>query len=103
MVLIVMYVTQLGPNQPNRCSAALPVRARACQIRAPKTHVLGRFSRGPYPGHVTGRAESAAGQPITDLILIKILHSIFSIQCYTGVLSFIVIVKKQLSAKGMPC
>ena len=53
MVLIVMYVTQLGPNQPNRCSAALPVRARACQIRAPKTHVLGRFSRGPYPDHVT--------------------------------------------------
>ena len=42
-----MCATQLNPNQPNHYIAALPVRAREHQIRAPKKCILGKMSRGP--------------------------------------------------------
>ena len=45
--------TQLDPNQNNQCFAASPVRARGCQIRAPKKGILGGLSRDSYPPHVT--------------------------------------------------
>ena len=52
-VLIVMFTTQLNPNQPYHCFTALPVRACERQIRAPKKHVLGGISRFSYWDHVT--------------------------------------------------
>ena len=45
-VLIMICATLLGPNQPNQCFTASPVRARGRQIRAPKKHILGGLSRG---------------------------------------------------------
>ena len=48
-----MCATLLDPNQPNQCFAALPVRARERQIRAPKKGILGVRTRGSYPTRVT--------------------------------------------------
>ena len=42
-----------NPNRPSQCFTASPVRARERQIRAPKKSILGVFSRGTYPTHVT--------------------------------------------------
>ena len=52
-VLIMMCATLIDPNQPNQCFAASPVRARGCQIRAPKKGILGGLSRDSSPPHVT--------------------------------------------------
>ena len=48
-----MGATQLNPNQPNHYFAALPVRAREHQIRAPKKCILGGLSRSAYWYRVT--------------------------------------------------
>ena len=53
LVPIMMCATQLNPNQPNHYFAALPVRAREHQIRAPKKCILGGLSRGTYSDRVT--------------------------------------------------
>ena len=45
--------TLLGPNQPNQCFTASPVRARERQIRAPKKGILGGMTRVPYWDNVT--------------------------------------------------
>ena len=45
--------TLLGPNQPNQCFTASPVRARGRQIRGPKMRILGGICRSSYPAHVT--------------------------------------------------
>ena len=39
--------TLLGPNQPNQCFTASPVRARGRQIRGPKMRILGGICRAP--------------------------------------------------------
>ena len=52
-VPIMMCATQLNPNQPNHYFAALPVRAREHQIRAPKKCILGGMSRQTYWDNVT--------------------------------------------------
>ena len=52
-VPIMMCATQLNPNQPNHYFAALPVRAREHQIRAPKKCILGELGRGSYSDRVT--------------------------------------------------
>ena len=48
-----MCAAQINPNIPNQCFTASPVRARGCQIRAPKKGILGGLSRDSYPPHVT--------------------------------------------------
>ena len=45
--------TLLGPNQPNQCFTASPVRARGRQIRGPKMRILGGIRRSSYPNNVT--------------------------------------------------
>ena len=52
-VPIMMYATQLNPNQPNYHFTASPVRARERQIRAPKKHILGGLTRSSYLDSVT--------------------------------------------------
>ena len=52
-VPIMMYAMQLNPNQPNNHFAALPVRAREHQIRAPKKHIIWGLCRGSYSHRVT--------------------------------------------------
>ena len=52
-VPIMMYATQLNPNQPNHDFIALPVRAREHQIRAPKKHIICGLSMGSYSHRVT--------------------------------------------------
>ena len=52
-VPIMMYATQLNPNQPNHDCTALPVRAREHQIRAPKKHIIWGLCRGSYSHRVT--------------------------------------------------
>ena len=52
-VPIMMYATQLNPNQPNHHFTASPVRAREHQIRAPEKCILGVLGRGPYWDNVT--------------------------------------------------
>ena len=52
-VLIMICATLLGPNQPNQCFTASPVRARGRQIRGPKMRILGGICRSSYPAHVT--------------------------------------------------
>ena len=52
-VPIMICATLLGPNQPNQCSTASPVRARGRQIRGPKMRILGGICRSSYPAHVT--------------------------------------------------
>ena len=49
-ILIMMCATLLDPNQPNQCFAALPVRARERQIRAPDNSILGVLNRELLPG-----------------------------------------------------
>ena len=48
-----MCAPLLEPNQPNQCFTASPVRARECQIRAPKKGILGGLSMGSYRACVT--------------------------------------------------
>ena len=48
-----MCAPLLDPNQPNQCFTASPVRARECQIRAPKKGIIGAPCRGSYPDNVT--------------------------------------------------
>ena len=52
-VPIMMYATQLNPDQSNHCFKALPVRAREHQIRAHKKCILGGLCRGAYSYDVT--------------------------------------------------
>ena len=52
-VLIMICATLLGPNQPNQCFTASPVRARGRQIRGPKMRILGGICRSSYTDNVT--------------------------------------------------